>query len=1196
MTTYKFAMLPRAVTLDAPEIPEPFTIAEFVALIASGPRQLNGTYERYHWLKSEQKRLKAEADQNLHDKDKNKLLRSARSTAKAEESAMKDGPCILPYLYKDDVTAACKAPTEDKPNPSTIPSRANATITHFSLIVLDIESKTSVDEIHAVLQPFEYVLWTTISHRPDDPRYRVVLFPAEPLKQQDALDLISRIDTHLPERNDLTKKTRNIDSACLDEKGRVAYLPAWLKGHPERFYWKHNQGALITAEALPLTEEQRQEVATRSERSEQAKLQRVKHNQQLVRSSATENSNIIVREYKGVPTVFLNPEGYLETEDDYTAIKDIQGKISGVVCPAHNDTNGSEFAWRHTNDKVAMHCKHCGTIWEWQDTSLTIPSKWKKYKEPAAAASTPTAAPREQHTLTDLQPPQVPTTIVTVDQRYLDPTTIPVYERGVHVIKSPKGTGKTEYLSSLVDYLKAKHISPNLNEMVAQQKQDPESILLLGHRIFLLSNLALRIKLAFYKDGERGYLSNYTTLCLNSLATRYNPQEHGNKGVYDTIIIDESEQVLQALVSGIPHQDISKVFNRFVFLIRNAKRIFLLDADITSDLTINVINMIRAGGHPDDKAFGLINNYRIGELPAPVGPSARKRVTMFDSQYSIILDILSDLHAGKKVFVASNSRNFVTKLHAFIPEWLKSSGVEKKSLLLTRDTVHVASTTPEVAASETQELQDDARLDETLAAYVTGTQEPKTGSDQEAALTPQQAFILNPSVESRKYDVVLTSPTLSTGVSIDAVDGEKHFDEVYGVFFLNPKTTYQDADQAISRVRYCNTAKVFFQQHTTTPHADKAHKIEKNALDRERETRKLLPEEYADFTEGEKLWAKVYAAIKSCTEVWSINKQEQFIKMREEQGFIFDVSTKYSEDDHADVKKLWNDIEVDVEDTVALILTARDIDDEEYDTLRRNRNKTAADKHAITKFQLRRDLLVFNKDTVGKALSEKFTEAFRNWKLTVQAKSDTLKAYDAGDRNYNKSTFTVSRHTQRQVNLLNQIEQEMGLDRADLEARIIKAVTERTADTPPKEIDMTDIVINCAAVFVSHLDVFNRDFGMRISAKTTPDKINEVTLKIWNKTLAQRGLPLTKKKRGPRDQRETRYFIDLDSEIIKKIVAERTATPECAIKNAVAELNERKEMTPEETEAINTKLQHHQENLAKLQALVGSEKNKAKHN
>ena len=79
--------------------------------------------------------------------------------------------------------------------------------------------------------------------------------------------------------------------------------------------------------------------------------------------------------------------------------------------------------------------------------------------------------------------------------------------------------------------------------------------------------------------------------------------------------------------------------------------------------------------------------------------------------------------------------------------------------------------------------------------------------------TTSKAFIENPGKHALKYDLILTSPSLGTGVDIAFEEKSTHIDVVYG-FFETRITTHFDFDQQLARVRHPGAVKVWVSPRT----------------------------------------------------------------------------------------------------------------------------------------------------------------------------------------------------------------------------------------------------------------------------------------------------------------------------------------------------------------------------------------------
>ena len=168
-------------------------------------------------------------------------------------------------------------------------------------------------------------------------------------------------------------------------------------------------------------------------------------------------------------------------------------------------------------------------------------------------------------------------TDIQLNSPYLPELSIPT-ETKLIGIKSAKGTGKTESLSKVV----AKAIA-------RQQK-----ILVIGHRIQLVKELCQRFGLSYVTeiaDSERA-VSGYG-LCIDSLHSnsqaKFNPHDWNNA----LVIIDEVEQVLWHALNSVTCKDrrveILKCFKTLMQnVLGNQGQLYVADADL-SDIALDYL-------------------------------------------------------------------------------------------------------------------------------------------------------------------------------------------------------------------------------------------------------------------------------------------------------------------------------------------------------------------------------------------------------------------------------------------------------------------------------------------------------------------------------------------------------------------------------------------------------------------------------
>ncbi|MGG6241777.1 plasmid replication protein, CyRepA1 family [Nodosilinea sp. AN01ver1] len=276
--------------------------------------------------------------------------------------------------------------------------------------------------------------------------------------------------------------------------------------------------------------------------------------------------------------------------------------------------------------------------------------------------------------------------------------------------------------------------------------KDEDTTLLAGHRIALMRNLCERLNLVYrgdldwansnaIKNGEAFYSLKVGTCVDSLLHPLFNPQnfEEGN------LVIDEACQVIRHLLtSNTCSRDGMRgpLLKRLEALVKVAKRVIIADADLSNDI-IKYFERLRGEG---SKAFLLRNNYK------PAGWEVE--FVQCPNASVITARILQDAVQGKKLFIATDS--------------LKSSKRIKKLI----DNLECMGKRVLIINSET------------------------SGGDIE------QEFIQKPDENLVSFDIVITTPSMATGVSIES----NHFDKVFGVFY-GASSTDADMLQALSRVR-----------------------------------------------------------------------------------------------------------------------------------------------------------------------------------------------------------------------------------------------------------------------------------------------------------------------------------------------------------------------------------------------------------
>jgi hypothetical protein len=323
---------------------------------------------------------------------------------------------------------------------------------------------------------------------------------------------------------------------------------------------------------------------------------------------------------------------------------------------------------------------------------------------------------------------------LTINERYI-PTTLAIPEKATIIaLKSPKGTGKTEFLAA--------RIAPPL----ARGKR----VLVIVHREQLAIALSARFGIDYRTEiftsdtgGELGYC-----LCIDSAHEKAHPPLKPGDWEGATVIIDEVEQVLWHVLEGDTcRQKRVNILKAFRELLRKVAatggKIYLADADLTSVSIAWVRSLI---GFPV-ASYIVENVYR-----SPVN----RFLTWFEGEdpAELVTALKSAIKRGEKPFVLTDGR-------------------KQKSTWGTRNLEH--HTKKEFPRLKILRLDQESVADPKHPAFGCMTRLDEVLSD---------------------YDMVIASPTIETGVSIDL---RGHFTSVWAI--SHGVQTLNSVCQGLARVR-----------------------------------------------------------------------------------------------------------------------------------------------------------------------------------------------------------------------------------------------------------------------------------------------------------------------------------------------------------------------------------------------------------
>jgi hypothetical protein len=488
------------------------------------------------------------------------------------------------------------------------------------------------------------------------------------------------------------------------------------------------------------------------------------------------------------------------------------------------------------------------------------------------------------------------------NQRYLD---IP-YHAGLVGVKSPKGTGKTY----------------DLIKLIAQTHAQGRKVLLLTHRIVLGRAICKAVGIPWIEemnsDADRfteGKAMGFG-LCVDSLhplsQAAFNPLDWEGA----LVIIDEAEQVFwHALNASTCRENrqaiLSTMRTLFQSVLSTDGTVRLQDADL-SDISIDFVRELSA---MDIKPWIAVNHWQ---------PSEPWKIKFYDTQHvkggtkddpsGLLKDSVDHVRDGGKIWVTCDSQKAKSK-HGTktLEKYYRSRCPGKKILRIDAETV----ANPEHPAYQCAEkIQGSEKIKDGLAAL---------------------------------YDIIICSPSLATGVSVDL---RGHFTAVFGIF--QGAISDNEVRQSLARVREPVPRFVWCRQIAVSKIGNGESNYKEVAKSKEKDCRynlQLLRDIDFDLDKAHnpvvlRYWAKYAARINSS--IWDF--RETVREGLEAEGHIITDCGDDDRDTAGEIKTLR--ITGFVEEAVA-VAEAEDIDRSEFEKLSQQRSKTDAERYKEEKFRLK---------------------------------------------------------------------------------------------------------------------------------------------------------------------------------------------------------------------------------------------------
>lgn len=584
-------------------------------------------------------------------------------------------------------------------------SRAASNFAAADFIAIDIDGGTTISETMAlpIVQNHCSMMYKTASHTPESHRFRLIFLLPRTITKANELSAAAKV---------LTRRVGGDIKAT--DAGRLFF--GSRGSSPELYDRQLSEGVL-------------NELIAGGKNSQV--------NDSIANANTTANRS----------AVQFDPDLQVKTRNGHWVNTSEVEKTTSIYCPFHPDRNPSALISKTDRGGTYIHCSSCQMTW-WMKGS--VHPQYDFYGFDAAIQSTSIETPFGKFVdITGIHPDNVHFSA----EKFLE---VPRLEAGITLIKSPKGSGKTKFLSDAIvkviyPFATLEEYEEATDYVTEAPMTSPDRILLIGHRRALIGELCDRLHLNCYLDdkqfrpGEISERKRRYGVCLDSL-------REVRHETYDIIVIDEVEQVLAHFMSETLGEKRMEIFRLFCYLIRNAKKVVALDADLgwVTFVTLTILAQTRELGKRDrSKAVPLhvyLNDYR----------TADRALLVYSSLGQMTTNLMANIVDGKRVFVASNSKEKVKTLELAIKQMAKDAGIE----------------VPMMSVTSENSREEDI-----------------------------QQFIKNIKIEILKYKVILSSPSLGTGIDITFDNEAQEIDAVYGVF-ENRINSHFEIDQQLARVRH----------------------------------------------------------------------------------------------------------------------------------------------------------------------------------------------------------------------------------------------------------------------------------------------------------------------------------------------------------------------------------------------------------
>lgn len=369
---------------------------------------------------------------------------------------------------------------------------------------------------------------------------------------------------------------------------------------------------------------------------------------------------------------------------EWIRLADMEGS-KPIYCPFHHDKKPSAHTIvSRSTGAIGVHCSSCQMSF-WPADKQPEPYDFLHFDK-LVRREVEDFVPSMMTDATGLIEFEIPDHNLLLNQAHVG--VLPPHQ-GITLIKSPKGSGKTTYLKSLVD----------------EYRNQGKRVLLVGHRRSLLRALSESLGLQCYLDAKEfvqfapNRISKHFAISVDSMATMLKPNIHK----FDVVLIDESEQVFSHLIADtIDLSNRRKCYLLLQHYIQAARDVIALDADM-NQITLHAI-----------QRFGNKNPFIDRRLILNEFKADHRRVELYPSESQVIGSLFESLRSDERIFVCCNSKKQVDALVESIQAEL---GVDFPLIYVTS----ANSSTPEITAFLTEIKTEILKYKVVLVSPAMGT-------------------------------------------------------------------------------------------------------------------------------------------------------------------------------------------------------------------------------------------------------------------------------------------------------------------------------------------------------------------------------------------------------------------------------------------------------------------------------------------